>query len=85
MHFALASMGLGNPQEALKASQEAVQLYQDSGGMWRCGCCFGDVLDDDIDMSPNLMRVVRCRGFRLVMVCFFRVTYLDHYFSKKMF
>ena len=38
-----------------------------------------------IYISPNLMRVVRCRGFRLVMVCFFRVTYLDHYFSKKMF
>ena len=31
VHFALASMGMGNPQEALKASQEAVQLYQENG------------------------------------------------------
>ena len=41
MHFALASMGLGNPQEALKASQEAVQLYQErwggrAGSFWGC-------------------------------------------------
>lgn len=31
VHFGLASLGMGNPQEALRASQEAVQLYQELG------------------------------------------------------
>ena len=44
VHFALASMGLGNPQEALKASQEAVQLYQELEMGWKgwffTGMCY---------------------------------------------